>query len=179
MIPHPGHNKHLEQLMSEITLFRERPKASELDFARLLEVDRWAARSQDRSTGIGAVLWYAPDKSFASWNQLPRDIADTDARSERPAKYFYWEHAERNVIYGCANLGIKTGGATLYTTGVPCADCARAVIQAGLSKIVVWKRGSGLEATDRWYASINAGREMLVEAGVEIVEVERPHDAIA
>ena len=146
------------------------------DYVRILnEVDNLAAASKDRSTGIGAVLWpESGEDTVIQCNALPDGVADTDARSERPAKYFYWEHAERNVIYEAAKLGIPTNRAILFTTGVPCADCARACIQAGISEVVVWKRGSGLEATDRWYASIMAGREMLDEAGVKIIEVEKP-----
>lgn len=139
----------------------------------MARVDKLAASSFDRSTGIGAVLELATGETIERCNSLPDNILDTDARSERPAKYFYWEHAERNVIFQAAYDGLATAGSTLYTTGIPCADCARACIMAGVSEVVVWKQGSGLEGTSRWTDSINAGREMLEEAGIKITEVER------
>lgn len=147
-----------------------------LDLIYLGMVDSMASQSKDRSTGIGAVLkpLGMAKQPILACNALPFGLRDSDARSERPAKYLYWEHAERNVLYCAARAGISTSGATLYTTGVPCADCARAVIQAGVRTVVVWQRGSGLEATDRWFESINAGREMLKEAGVLVREVARP-----
>lgn len=72
-----------------------------------------AMRSKDRSTQVGAV------------------IVDL-----RPIKYRYTEHAERNAIYSAARAGVSTNCCTMYCTHAPCTDCARAVIQAGLNRIV-------------------------------------------
>lgn len=136
-------------------------------------VDSVATRSLDPSTHIGAVLVTQSAETLVACNDIPFYVKKTPERNERPAKYLFYEHAERNVIYEAAREGIPTRQATLYTTGIPCADCARAVVQAGISHVVVWKRGSGLEATDRWYDSIKAGGEILRESGVSIVEVDR------
>ena len=151
------------------------------DLEFMLMVDMASEQSNDRSTHIGAVLLDKTERLVsADANHLPIGIADTDARQARPAKYFYFEHAERNVIYKAARLGIEIRGGTMFTTGVPCADCARAVIQVGLKAIVVWETGSGLErrgapapGTMDWGASIEAGEEMLREAGVEIRKVAK------
>lgn len=130
--------------------------------------------SEDRSTHIGAVLVKNNRVISVAYNGMPSGINDKlDSRHDRPAKYFYFEHAERNSIYSCALNGTQTAGATMYTTGIPCADCARAVLQAGLETIVVWKMGSGLEKTVQWSDSVRVGGEMLREAGVEIIEVEK------
>lgn len=145
------------------------------DREHLESVDRIAKFSKDRSTKIGAILVH-PEfdyDSIVGWNHLTRGIPDDDPHNERPAKYLFYEHAERSVLYTAANKGFVTGGCTLYTTGIPCADCARACVEAGIQRVVVWRRGSGLEATDRWAASIAAGREILEAASVEIVEIER------
>lgn len=45
-------------------------------------------------------------------------------------------HAEVNAIYAAAKIGIPTEGATLYSTTAPCVNCARAIIQAGIIKVV-------------------------------------------
>ena len=46
------------------------------------------------------------------------------------------EHAERNAIYfAAANRG-GLAGATLYTTVTPCVHCARAMLQAGIKRVV-------------------------------------------
>jgi dCMP deaminase len=145
------------------------------DREHLESVDRIAQNSTDRSTKIGAILFH-PEFDYdqiVGWNHLTRGIPDDDRHNSRPEKYFFYEHAERSVLFTAANKGFRTADCHLYTTGIPCADCARGVVEAGISRVVVWKRGSGLEQTDRWYASITAGKEILESAGIEIVEVER------
>jgi dCMP deaminase len=45
-------------------------------------------------------------------------------------------HAELNAILQCAALGISSYGATLYCTDFPCVSCAKALVQAGVVKII-------------------------------------------
>ena len=52
-------------------------------------------------------------------------VNDLTNRFERPVKYMYFEHAERNAIFTAARHGIRTEGATLYVQALPCVDCAR------------------------------------------------------
>ena len=60
-------------------------------------------------------------------------------RYERPAKYFYTEHAERNALYNAARLGVSTKGCKIYTTLFPCADCARGIIQSGITRVITYR----------------------------------------
>jgi dCMP deaminase len=72
------------------------------------------------------------------WNGFPRRINDNiESRHTRPNKYLWTEHAERNAIYNAASTGNILLGATLYVNGIPCADCARAIIQSGITKIIM------------------------------------------
>lgn len=59
-------------------------------------------------------------------------------RWERPAKYEFVEHAERNAVYNAARHGITLRGATAYLNWEPhpCIECAKAFIQAGIRRIV-------------------------------------------
>lgn len=45
-------------------------------------------------------------------------------------------HAELNALIQCAVYGVPCEGATLYVTDFPCVHCAKALIQAGVRKIV-------------------------------------------
>ena len=45
-------------------------------------------------------------------------------------------HAEMNAILSCAKEGVSTVGATMYCTMVPCRNCAMAIIQAGIIRVV-------------------------------------------
>jgi dCMP deaminase len=71
------------------------------------------------------------------WNGFPRGVDDdVDERHERPAKYLWTEHAERNAIYNAAAIGAATAGCTMYLPWYPCTGCARAIIQSGISEVV-------------------------------------------
>ena len=45
-------------------------------------------------------------------------------------------HAEHNAILNCAKEGVSTIGSTVYCTMVPCRNCAMAIIQAGIIRVV-------------------------------------------
>lgn len=98
-----------------------------------------ATKSKDRSTKVGAVIVSDPDRAVLStgWNGFPRGVDDDiEARHERPSKYNWTEHAERNAIYNAARHGICLAGATIYITHFPCCDCARAITQSGIVEVV-------------------------------------------
>lgn len=44
-------------------------------------------------------------------------------------------HAEMNALLYCAKEGIKVDGCVCYVTHLPCLNCTKALIQAGISKI--------------------------------------------
>lgn len=100
-----------------------------------------STKSKDQKTKHGAII-VASDKGVRStgYNSFPREINDDiQERQERPEKYFWFEHAERNAIYNAAKSGIKLDGCIIYTAGIPCMDCARAIVQAGIKKVIVHK----------------------------------------
>lgn len=45
-------------------------------------------------------------------------------------------HAELNAILFAAKMGISTSDSTIYTTTQPCLNCSRAIINAGIKKVV-------------------------------------------
>lgn len=47
-------------------------------------------------------------------------------------------HAEMNAILQCSNNGINTTGATAYVTNMPCTNCAKALIGAGIREVVIF-----------------------------------------
>ena len=96
-----------------------------------------AEKSKDRSTKVGVVV-VGPDREIRStgYNGFPRGINDDiDERHERPAKYDWTEHAERNAVYNAARMGQSLKDCTMYFNWepCPCVDCARAIIQAGIT----------------------------------------------
>lgn len=132
-----------------------------LDLASLI-----ATWSKDKSTKVGAVIVEPKSKAIVStgFNGFPPGVNDDIVeRHERPAKYLYTEHAERNALYFAAERGVVLKGCVLYATMFPCADCARGIIRAGLVRVVA-------PASDRpdWAPSMEAAKWMLLEANIQL-----------
>ena len=126
-------------------------------------------KSKDNNTKIGVVLVGKNNEIVSTgYNSFPRGINDDIAeRQEKPEKYFWFEHAERNCIYNAARIGVSTLGTTMYMTcGISCADCARAIISAGVEKIVL-RSGKGAMSL-KWQESAERSNQMFKEAGIII-----------
>lgn len=140
--------------------------------------DYVATKSKDGSIKVGCVIVGAErrDVRATGFNGFPRGIFDAGpvdgmaGRFERPLKYFYTEHAERNAVYAAAAVGVPLAGCVIYVNSLPpCADCARAIIQCGISELVHVE----LDIPDRWKESCGIGMAMLGEAGVSIRRMTR------
>ena len=99
-------------------------------------------------------------------------------RWERPLKYDLVEHAERNAVYNAARVGVPLKGCRAYLNWepLPCKECAKGFIQAGIIEVIgpdiefpnhkkaeapeedQWQTG------DQWRFSVS--EIMLQEAGV-------------
>lgn len=132
--------------------------------------------SKDRSTKLGAIIL---GKGFEvralGYNGFPRGVNDdVPERHERPAKYQWTEHAERNAIYNAARVGTPLEGCRILLDSVIfcCSDCARAIINVGIRQVVVFRRpDSDLERQQRWQVDESIARTMFAEAGVDVVEI--------
>lgn len=126
-------------------------------------------KSKDINTQIGAVI-VGKDNEIVStgYNSFPRGINDDlPERQERPEKYYWMEHAERNAIFNAARIGVSTRDCSIYLTcGIPCADCARGIINAGIRRVVCDRRGEAQGG--RWEESIRRSLVMFIESGVKI-----------
>lgn len=129
-----------------------------------------ATKSPDPSTQNGALLVHNGFVLEADHNRFPRGVKYEDARWERPAKYKFIEHAERNVIYSAAkNPTIhSTMDLTMVCPWAACTDCARAIIQAGIRTLITHKEAHD-RSPDRWLEEIEVAFTMLEEAGVDVV----------
>ena len=70
-------------------------------------------------------------------------------------------HAELNALLQSAYHGASTKGATLYCTIAPCLQCAKAIINAGISRLI-YKKSYTTKGID------NNGTDLLSQAGVEV-----------
>ena len=129
-----------------------------------------AGRSKDPSTQVGACIVdkskrilstgyngfpYGCDDDEYPWTREGRDI-DT--------KYPYVVHAELNAILNVR--GRDLSGATIYVDLFPCNECAKAIIQSGITEVVYLSDKYGEQ--DLYKAS----RRMLMSAGVKVRQPE-------
>lgn len=125
-----------------------------------------ATRSKDPNTQIGAVIVGLNHEIRATgYNSFPRGIRDdVPERLVRPEKYTWIEHAERNAIYNAARVGTPLEGCTIFQQVLPCMDCARAIIQAGIKEVViVGAKQAEYENNPKWAEDFKKVRIMFDE----------------
>lgn len=76
-------------------------------------------------------------------------------------------HAEMNAILQCSSHGVNTSGASAYVTNMPCTNCAKALISAGIKEIVVFSEYHDTLA-----------EEFCRQGGVEIIRLPQPETSI-
>lgn len=131
-----------------------------------------ATWSKDPSTRVGAVV-VGPDKEIrgTGYNGFPRGIDDDiAARWERPIKYNFIEHAERNCIYNASLYGVSLRGCSLYISYPPCTECARAIIQSGIKEVFYMNPMAGANIPG-WRDSVRLSFDMFDEAGIKHAEL--------
>jgi dCMP deaminase len=123
-----------------------------------------AQRSKDPSTKVGCVV-VSEDKIVVAtgYNGLPRGVQDRSERMERPAKYLWTSHAEENAVAQSARVGVKLKGGTAFVTHHPCSRCARSLIQAGITEVVVGRGKTSMPDEE-----FEVARIMFKEAGVTV-----------
>jgi dCMP deaminase len=128
--------------------------------------------SKDRSRQVGCVV--VGDDNIVraiGFNGFPRGLDDEVAvRHQRPAKYLWTEHAERNAIYAAARAGISLSGTRMYVPWFPCVDCARAIVQAGIVELIAIEPDMG---DPQWGEGFGVSIEMLTEAGIKVRYLDR------
>lgn len=128
-------------------------------------------KSKDESTQIGAVI-VGEDREVLStgYNSFPRGLDDSvKERQERPEKYFWMEHAERNAIYNAARIGVSLKNSTIYlTSGLPCMDCARGIVNSGI-KTVYCKEVCTTKNKNKWDESQKKSLELLRECDIDVI----------
>lgn len=70
-------------------------------------------------------------------------------------------HAEQNAILQCARFGISTEGADIYVTHLPCLQCTKSIIQAGIRRVYY----------EESYRPDPYAQELLDLAGIPVIRV--------
>lgn len=96
-------------------------------------------RSKDPNTKVGACIVNSKNRIVGIGyngfpigcddNEFPWEVSDNFSES----KYAYVVHAELNAIL---NSNQKLDGCTIYVSHFPCNECAKAIIQSGITEVV-------------------------------------------
>jgi dCMP deaminase len=137
-------------------------------FLNIAEVIK--SKSKDQTTHIGAVIAGKGNEILSTgYNSFPRGIHDfEDYRQERPEKYFWMVHAEINAIINAARIGVSTNESKMYLTcGIPCTNCGKAIINAGIKEIYCKKEDTTVNR-EKWDEEAKRTLEMFGEAGIVV-----------
>lgn len=130
-----------------------------------------ATESDDPHRQVGCIILDSDGNQIATGtNKLPRGCAVTEHRIEKPHKYTWIEHAERNAIFSAAKRGVSLEGSTIFVNWWPCVDCTRAIIQSGIQKIVAPSLPDFEHP--RWGQQFRTSFEMVEETGLNYTILE-------
>jgi dCMP deaminase len=153
----------------------------DLQFMRLSNEAR--RQSHDPHRQVGAVIVDCTGEVISMGSNsppsvlgIPATVSITAISEDSSWKYFMLEHAERNAINEAHRRGTSLVGSTMYVTLFPCADCARAIAAAGISKLVVPLTHGETERDDKWSEHYRFASRIFAAAGVEIETV--PYEVI-
>jgi len=129
-----------------------------------------ARRSKDPNTQVGACTVNDKNKIVgAGYNGLPMGCDDDEFPWEKQGdflqtKYPFICHAELNAILN--NIGIDLQGCKIYTALFPCNECAKAIIQSGITEVIY--------LSDKYAGSdtAKASRLMMDKAGINCRRVK-------
>lgn len=130
-----------------------------------------AKRSTCRRRAVGAILVKEKRILSTGYNGAPSNIRhcidigclreDLGIPSGEKHELCRGIHAEQNAIIQAAYHGVAISGATLFCTNLPCAICAKMIINAGIRKV---------HYRDGYADTIS--KEMIDEAGIELIKVD-------
>ena len=119
----------------------------------------WAENSYCERRKVGAIMVKGKMIISDGYNGTPAGFENV-CEDEYGATKPYVLHAEANAITKVARSNNSSEGSTLYVTASPCVECAKLIIQAGVTRVVF---NELYRLTD--------GVDLLRRAGVECVHI--------
>lgn len=145
--------------MQRIRPMSERDKQQKLDERYLAMARIWSLNSYCVRRQVGALM--VKDKMIISdgYNGTPSGFENVCEEGDKTKPYVL--HAEANAISKVAKSNNSSMGATMYITASPCIECAKLIIQAGISRVVYSEEYRTSEGID-----------LLRRAGIEVDQVD-------
>lgn len=133
---------------------------------RFLDLAAFVAQwSKDPRSKVGAVVADPTTNRVLGigYNGFPRGVVDSLERlNDRAIKHKLIVHAETNALLNAA----RTKETTLYITVPPCGECAKVIVQAGVTRVVCAAVAETHWA--HWKESMETSVLILREGGVHL-----------
>ncbi len=127
-------------------------------------------RSKDPNTRVGACIVDSQNRILSTgYNGFPQGCSDDEFPWNRDesigeTKYQFVVHAELNAVLNAR--GRNLSGSKLYVSLFPCHECAKAIIQSGVTEVIYLSdKYNGTE-------SDNASKRMLTAAGIKFTKIK-------
>ena len=121
----PHHLPQIERLDEKAT--------NAADHVKLMKIAQLVAkRSACTRAKVGALILFTTGEMFVGWNKNP---TGQPCECEKGKTVSDVIHAEIDAINHAYTAGFETNGATLYVTRQPCINCARAIVEAGITHV--------------------------------------------
>lgn len=136
-------------------------------FQRVSTVAAW---SKDSSTKVGCVA-VAKGKMqvMDGYNGLPSYLDDeNEYYHQRPQKYYFFEHAERNMLNKMRELDIRLNEFDLYINWFPCSSCMRQLIASGMKNVYCDISKISLTKSEKYKDDFIASFHHSQEAGINV-----------
>lgn len=139
------------------------PDQNKLDYAYMDIAERWSKMSHAKRKNVGCIIVKDCQIISDGYNGTPNGF---DNNCEVETRFGYETkpevlHAETNAITKLAKSTQSSNSATMYITLSPCFDCAKLIIQSGISRVVY-------KETYR----DTSGVELIKKAKIEIVSLD-------
>lgn len=135
-------------------------KQHELDKRYLRMASVWAESSYCIRRKVGALIVKNQMIISDGYNGTPsgfENVCEDENNITKP----YVLHAEANAITKVAASSNSSKGATIYITSAPCIECAKLIIQSGITRVVY---------SDKY--RVEDGCNLLDRAGVIVEHIE-------
>ena len=127
-------------------------------------------RSKDPNTQVGACIVDEQNRILSTgYNGFPQGCSDDvfpwgREGKEEETKYPFVVHAELNAILN--NRGKSLADSKIYVALFPCHECAKAIIQAGITEVIY--------LSDKYKDTVSDAnsRRMLESAGVKLTKLK-------
>jgi len=129
----------------------------------LMEISyRISLRSTDPHRKVGAVIAKANNIVSYGWNGTPAGYFTNDCKNKFEKTLPQVVHAEANAIAKAAQSTESTKFAAMYSTTVPCIECAKLIIQSGITTVFYAEN----------YNKCNLGKDLLQDCNIKLIKLE-------